>query len=180
MADIASPLELARQAIAAAKTAADEGEAILRRTQERYRLNLHPAEAQAERPRLPKPKLINKPEPELPEYVLTVADRVNVAAILAMMKTVQAAKSEGLRKAAYRDVGFHLQELRHNRDQAELATILWHECGLSLPRAYQLMALATGAKRLEQLRSEDRTSHSKVKAPLAESRPHQEQRRAHG
>jgi hypothetical protein len=42
MADIASPLELARQAIAAAKTAADEGEAILRRTQERYRLNLHP------------------------------------------------------------------------------------------------------------------------------------------
>jgi hypothetical protein len=33
-----------------------------------------------ERPRLTKPKLIIKPE--LPEHVLTVADRVNVAAIL--------------------------------------------------------------------------------------------------
>jgi hypothetical protein len=37
MADIASPLDLARQAVAAAKTAADQGEAILRHTQERYR-----------------------------------------------------------------------------------------------------------------------------------------------
>jgi hypothetical protein len=91
MADIASPFALARQAIAAAKTAADEGEAILRHTQERYRLKLHPAEAQAERPRSPKPKLIIKPE--LPEYVLTAADRVNVAAVVAMMKTVQAAKA---------------------------------------------------------------------------------------
>ena len=45
MADVASPLDLARQAIAAAKAAVDEGEAILRRTQERYRLNLHHAEA---------------------------------------------------------------------------------------------------------------------------------------
>jgi hypothetical protein len=68
------------------------------------------------------------------QYFLTAADRVNVAAVVAMMKTVQAAKSEGLRKAAYRDVGLHLRELRQNHDQAELATILWHECGLSLPR----------------------------------------------
>jgi hypothetical protein len=176
MTDIASPIDLARQAIAAAKTAADQGEAILRHTQERYRLNLQ-SEAQAER--LPKPKLIIKPEPELPDYVLTAADRVNVAAVVAMMKTAQAAKSEGLRNAAYRDVGLHLQELRHNRDQTELASILWHECGLNLPRAYQLMALATGIKRLGQLRSEDRAPHRKLKASLAES-PHQEQRRAHG
>jgi hypothetical protein len=180
MADIASPLDLARQAVAAAKTAADEGEAILRHTQERYRLNLHATEAQAERPRLPKPKLIIKPEPELPEYVLTAADRVNVAAVVAMMKTAHAAKSAGLRKAAYRDVGIHLQELRHNRDQAELATILWHECGLSLPRAYQLMTtLATGTKRLDQLHSEDRGRHRKLQASLAIC-PHQEQRRSHG
>jgi hypothetical protein len=115
----------------------DEGEAILRRTQERYRLDPHPAEARAERPRLAKSKLII--EPELPEYVLTAADRVNVAAAVAMMKTAHAAKSEGLRKAACCDVGRHLQQLRRHRDQAELATILWHECGLSLPRAYQLM-----------------------------------------
>jgi hypothetical protein len=174
MADTVSPLDLARQAIAAVKTAADEGEAILRRTQERYRLNLHTAE-QAERPRLPKPKLIIKPEPEPPEYVLTAADRVNVVAVVAMMKTAHAAKSEGLRKAAYRDVGLHLQELRHNRDQAELKTILWHECGLSVPRAYQLMVLATGTERLDQFRSEDRAPHRKLKAS-----PHQEQRRAHG
>jgi hypothetical protein len=180
MADIVSPLDLARQAIAVAKTAADQGEAILRLTQERYRLNLHPAEAQAERPRLPKPKLIIKREPELPEYVLTPADRVNVAAVVAMIKTAHAAKSEGLRKAAYRDVGLHLQELRHNRDEAELATILSHECGLSLSRAYQLMALTTGAKHLDRLRSEDRAPHRKRKAPLAESLPHQEQRRAYG
>jgi hypothetical protein len=180
MADIVTPLDLARQAIAAAKTAADEGEAILRRTQERYQLNLRSGGAQAERPRLPKPKLIIKPEPELPEYVLTAADRVNVAAVVAMMKTVHAAKSEGLRKAAYRDVGLRLQELRHNRDQAELAAILWHECGLSLPRAFQLMTLATGTKRLDPLRFEDCAPRNKVKAPLAESRPHQEQRRAHG
>lgn len=180
MAGIASPLDLARQAIAAAKTAAYEGEEILRHTQERYRLNLRPAEAQAALPPLPEPKLIIKREPELPEYVLTAADRVNVAAVVAMMKTGQAAKSEGLRKAAYRDVGIHLRELRHNRDQAELATILWHECGLSLSRAYQLMALTTGAKRLDQLRSEDRAAHRKRKAPLAESLPHQEQRRAYG
>jgi hypothetical protein len=178
VADIASPLVLARQVIAAAKTAADEGETILRHTQERYRLNAQPAEAQAEGPRLPEPKLIIEPEPELPEYVLTAADRVNVAAVAAMMKTAHAAKSEGLRKAAYRDVGLRLQELRHNREQAELATILWHECGLSLPRAYQLMALATGTKRLDELRSDDHAPHRKLKASLAES-PHQE-RRAHG
>ena len=177
MADIASPLDLARQAIAVAKTAADQGEAILRHAQERYRLNLHPTEAQAER--LPEPKLIIKPEPELPDYVLTAADRVNVAAVVTMMKTAHAAKSEGLRKAAYRDVGHHLQELRHNRDQTELASILWHECALNLPRAYHFMALATGTKRLDQLRSEDRAPHRKLKASLAES-PHQEQRRAVG
>ena len=175
MADIVSPLDLARQAMAAVKAAADEGEAILRRTQERYRLNLQPAEAQAERPRLPKPNLIIKPEPELPEYVLTAADRVNVAAVVAMMKTAHAAKSEGLRKAAYRDVGLHLQELRHNRDPAELKTILWRECGLSVPRAYQIMVQATGTERLDQFRSEDRAPHRKLKAS-----PHQEQRRAHG
>jgi hypothetical protein len=65
---------------------------------------------------------------------------------------------------AYRDVGLRLQELRHNREQAELATILWHECGLSLPRAYQLMALATGTKRLDELRAPTitpRTENSK-------------------
>src|SRR5262249_27357878 len=169
MADIVSPLDLARQAMAAVKAAADEGEAILRRTQERYRLNLH-REAQAERPRLPKPKLIIKPEPQLPEYVLTAADRVNVAAGVAIMKTADAAKSEGLRKAAYRDVGLHLQELRHNRDPAELKAILWRECGLSVPRAYQLMVQATGTERLDQLRSEDRAPHRKLKAS-----PHQEQ-----
>jgi len=180
MADVASPLDLARQAIAAAKAAVDEGEAILRRTQERYRLNLHHGEAQSERPRLARPKLIINPEPELPEYVLTAADRVNVAAVLAMIKTAHAAKSEGLRKAAYRDVGLHLQELRHDRDQTELAKILWHECGLSLPRAYQLMAIAMGTKRLDQLRSEDHALHRKVKALLTESLPHHEQRRAHG
>jgi len=173
MADIVSPLDLARQAMAAVKAAADEGEAILRRTQERYRLDPHPAEARAERPRLAKSKLII--EPELPEYVLTAADRVNVAAVVAMMKTAHAAKSEGLRKAAYRDVGLHLQELRHNRDPAELKTILWRECGLSVPRAYQLMVQATGTERLDQFRSEDRAPHRKLKAS-----PHQEQRRAHG
>jgi hypothetical protein len=96
-----------------------------------------------------------------------------------MMKTAHAAKSEGLRKAAYRDVGLHLQELRHNRDQTELASILWHECSLNLPRAYQLMALATETKRLDQLRSEDRPPHRKLKASLAESQ-HQEKRRAAG
>jgi hypothetical protein len=175
MADFASPIDLARQAIAAAKTAADQGEAILRHTQERYRLNLRTTEAQAEC--LPKPKLIIKPDPDLPDYVLTTADRVNVAAIVAMMKTAHAAKSEGLRKAAYRDAGHHLQELRHNRDQTELASILWHECALNLPRAYQLMALATGTKRLDQLRFEDRASHRKLKASLAKSKP-QERRRA--
>jgi hypothetical protein len=176
MADIASPIDLAREAIAAAKTAADQGEAILRHTRERYRLNLH-SEAQAQC--LPKPEVIIKPEPELPDYVLTAADRVNVAAVVAMMKTAHAAKSEGLRKAAYRDVGLHVQEMRHNRDQTELASILWHECGLNLPRAYQLMVLATGTKRLDQLCSDDRAPHRKLKASLAES-AHQERRRAVG
>ena len=179
MADIVSPLDLARRAIAAAKTAAEQGEAILRHTQERYRLNLHPTEAQAERPRLPKPKLMIKREPELPEYLLTAADRVNVAAVVAMMKAAHAGKSEGLRKAAYRDVGIHIQELRHNRDQTELASILWHECGLPLPRACQLMALATGTKRLDQLSSEDRAPYGKPKTSSAQA-THQERRRAHG
>ena len=164
MDDIVSPLDLARQAIATAKTAADDGEAILRRTQERYRLNMHPTESQSERPRVPKPELIIQPEPELPQYFLTSVDRVNVAAVVAMMKTAHAAKSEGLRKAAYRDVALHLQALRHNRDQAELAIILWHECGLPPPRAYQLMVLATTTKRADQLRSEDRAPHRKIKA----------------
>jgi hypothetical protein len=96
-----------------------------------------------------------------------------------MMKTALAARSEGLRKAAYRDVGLHLQELRHKRDQAELATVLWQECRLPLPRAYQLLAQATRTKRRDRLPSDDRAPDAKLKATLAESL-HQEQRRAHG
>jgi hypothetical protein len=110
---------------------------------------------------LPKPKLVSEPQPELPEYVLNQPDPVSVAAVLAMTKLARAAKSEGVPKTAYRDLGLHLEELRRNRDQAELAAILWHECGL---RANQFMGTATGTKRRDQLRSEDRASRRKLKA----------------
>jgi hypothetical protein len=176
MGDIASPLDLARQGIATAKTAIDEGEAILQRTQERYRLKPHSTEP--ERPRLPKPKLIS--EPELPDYVLTAADHVNVAAVMAMMKMADAAQSEGLRKAAYRDLDLHLQELRQNRDQAELATILRHECGLTLRSAYQLVATAIRTKRLEQSGFEHRARDGKRRAILRDSVPTQKKERAYG
>ena len=94
-----------------------------------------------------------KPDPDPPDYVLASTDCDNVKAVATMMKLAKIGKSASLRVAAYRDVGMRIDELRQNRNEAEWRDILHRECRLSSRRAYELMAMATGAKPLDQLRS---------------------------
>jgi hypothetical protein len=137
--------------IAAGEKAAAEGQAIL--AQSRTEWGGRARRAPAAFPRfksVPKPE----PKPAPPGYVLTNADYGNVKAVVTMMKMIKIGKSAGLRAAAYREVGTRLHELRQNRDNVEWGEILHRECGLSLRRAYELMAMATGAKPVSPLSSE--------------------------
>jgi hypothetical protein len=138
----------ARALIAAGKKAAAEGQAILAqsRTQSGRRARRVPA-------LLPRFKSVSKPEPkpDPPDYVLTSADNANVKAVVTLMKIITIGKSAGLRAAAYRDIGPRLYELHQNRDNAEWGNILHRECGLAARRAYELMAIATDVKSLDQL-----------------------------
>jgi len=136
----------ARELIAAGKKAAAEGDVIIAQR----RLVSRHWECRGTRP-APVQKPQRKPDP--PEYVLTSTDYDNAKAVMTMMKLVQIGKSGSLRAAACRDVGMRIDELRHNRNEAQWRDILHRECGLSPRRAYELMAIATGAKPLDQLRT---------------------------
>jgi hypothetical protein len=132
--------------IAAGKKAAAEGLTIVAQSRTRWGGRRAPAPC-------PRFKSVPKPEPKPapPDYALSNADHANVKAVVTMMKMANLSKSASLRAAAYRDVGTRLHELRQNRGKAEWGDILHRECGLSLRRAYELVAMATGAKPMDPL-----------------------------
>jgi hypothetical protein len=137
----------ARELIAAGKRATAEGEVIIAQRRKEW-----PGRAGRPQARLAVPKPM--PMPDMPDYILTSTDHDNVKAVLTMIKMTKIGKSASLRAAAYREVGTRLDELRQNRDETQWVDILHRECGLSARRAYELMAMATGAKPLHQLRFE--------------------------
>jgi hypothetical protein len=143
--EVNKAIATARELIAAGKKAASEGQAIIAQRQKDWSGGAGCAH--------PRPVLKPEPKSGSPDYVLTSTDYDNVKAVVSMMKITKISKSPGLRAAAYRDVGTRIDELRQNRDEAEWSDILHRECGLSSRRARELMAMATGAKPPDQLRS---------------------------
>lgn len=148
--------------ITAAKLAIADGEAIVARARALFGLSKHhrPGPLQRAYARRWREQMAAKaaqppePEPEPPDYHLSAADGDNVIAVTTMLALARAARNSGTRKAIYRDVGIHLQRLRADRDQAEWTDIVRRECTLSKRRAYELMAIASGAKPLDRLRAE--------------------------
>jgi hypothetical protein len=82
------------------------------------------------------------------------ADVETINAIRIMLKLAHVTTKPGLKKACYRDAGVHLQALRRNRSREIWAEIVQRFCPVSPRRAYELMAVASGAKPLDKLRSE--------------------------
>ena len=134
--------DIARAAIEAARKAIAEGETILRRTREQLKLRADnvgpgPRERAWRRGEFMKPP---ESEPD-PDYYLTEADKVNIHAVGAMMKIAQATKRPGMRKAALRTVGQHLQRIRNvqGRDWTTFAEIVRRECGFRKSLAYEII-----------------------------------------
>jgi hypothetical protein len=101
------------------------------------------------------PPAAPEPEPEEePIDHLTPRERHHVNGVVAMLRLARITAKPGLKRACYRDAGVYLARLRRDRPKAEWAEILREDCGLSVSRAYDLMAVAEGKKRLDQLRAE--------------------------
>jgi hypothetical protein len=163
--------DAARDAFAAARAAVADGEAIVRRTREQLRLTERVGDGpltiawrtqQHERP-APTPKA--EPEYDGSEtYLLTIDDEATVRAAVAMLALARLTKRPALRKAAYADIGRHLAELRRDRDKSHFADLVKDECGISVRRAYEFMAMARGDKAIEKLRSETKARVRKSRA----------------
>jgi hypothetical protein len=84
------------------------------------------------------------------------SDWNNVEAIRFMLRLAHFTDKPGLKAACYRDAGVHLRALRHVHDRATWADMVQRECPVSVRRAYELMAVASGTKPLAELRAETR------------------------
>jgi hypothetical protein len=137
----------------AARTALAEGEAIVRATRELF--NLCGLSSSSSRLRARKPDNVAEPpavHDEAPCY--RPADETAIRAVRIMVRLAQVTRKRGLRAAAYRDAGARLQALQRRYDGAAWRDLVRTACGLSVSRAYELIAIATGKKPLATLRSE--------------------------
>jgi hypothetical protein len=142
-----------RDHIAAARTALAEGEAIVKATRKRFRLSGDAGPGP--RMRAWKPDKIAVPtevQDDTPSY--PPADEAAIRAVRTMLQLAQATRKRGLRAAAYRDAGAHLISLQRHRDGAAWRDLVRTACGISVSRAYELIAIATGKKPLSALRGE--------------------------
>lgn len=76
-----------------------------------------------------------------------------VEAIRTMVTMAGVTAKPGLRRACYRAAGQHLVRLRYGRTGPDWLRLV-ELAGLGRRRAYQLMAVASGAKSLDDLRAE--------------------------
>ena len=81
-----------------------------------------------------------------------MGDADKIEAVRTMLALARVTAKPGLCSAAYRDVGVHLQRLRHDRRKVDFVDLVQTCCGLSASRAYELMAVASGAKSLAEVR----------------------------
>ncbi len=82
------------------------------------------------------------------------SDWNNVKAIRFMLKLAHITDKPGLKAACYRDAGAHLGFLRHAHTRDDWADLVQRQCPVSVRRAYELMAVASGTKSLAELRAE--------------------------
>jgi hypothetical protein len=82
-----------------------------------------------------------------------MSDADTIAAVRTMLALARVTLKLGLRNAAYRDVGLHLERLRHGRPKVEFVDLVLTCCELSVSRAYELMAIAKGKKSLASTRA---------------------------
>jgi len=155
----------AAEALAAARKAVAEGNAIIAAMRQRYRMTGRLRPGPLARQFRPAPK----PEPEGPDYFLTDREQDDARGARVMLRLARLVC--GSRMAFYRAAGGHLEALRRHRDRAEWAEIIRHECALRPSRAYELMALARGDRTLEALRksARDRQRKSRDKSTAAKT-----------
>src|SRR5215467_701030 len=86
---------------------------------------------------------------------LSAADLHNIRGVIWSLGHARIrGKSAVFRDARYRDAGEHLARLKHGRNKLAFAGVVTRECGLSVRRAYELLALWNGSKSLESHRAE--------------------------
>jgi hypothetical protein len=82
-----------------------------------------------------------------------VSDAETLVAVRTMLALARVTTKPGLRSAAYRDVGIHLERLRRDRSKVEWVDLVRCSCGLSVSRAYELIAVAKGKTSLDDVRA---------------------------
>ncbi|MBO0715842.1 MAG: hypothetical protein J2P55_00705 [Rhizobiales bacterium] len=155
IANIGNP---ATEALAAARKALAEGEAIVAAARRDYKIT-RSRPGQLTRQFRPTPK----PEPEGPDYFLSDREQDQARAAVTMLRLGRLMR--GRATAYYRAAGRYLEALQRDRDRAEWLEIIHHEAGLRASRAYELMALARGdstvAAQREAARNRKRKSRAK-------------------
>jgi hypothetical protein len=73
----------------------------------------------------------------------------NITAIKTMVGLARFTNKRGLKAAAYKAAGLYLERLRIGRTKAEWVDLVQVNCGLSVSRAYELIAVAKGTKSLK-------------------------------
>jgi hypothetical protein len=82
---------------------------------------------------------------------MSLAD--NITAIKTMLGLARFTKKRGLKAAAYKAAGLYLERLRKGRTKAEWVDLVQVNCDLSVSRAYELMAVASGSKSIAETRA---------------------------
>jgi hypothetical protein len=133
--------ELASKAMQAARKALAEGEDIVRRARQEYRIgSRRESHIAPVWPAPPKPQPKPEPEPD-PKYHLSERDREDIHAINLMRRHADVAATREQRAAYQRTIGQHLGYLRQavGRDQRTWIEIVRRECALSSRTAYRLI-----------------------------------------
>jgi hypothetical protein len=166
-----------RDIFAAAYEALDAGRAMVRATHRQFhfaeRRGPGPAmvrwqQEQGARPAAPAPKVEVLDGSET--YFLSDDDIAAIDAVRPMLALARFSKRSGVRNAVYADIGRYLMRLRADRDKSHFADLVKEQCGLSVRRAYELIAIARGTKGLKTLRAEKTASMRKTRRKQRVSR----------
>lgn len=77
----------------------------------------------------------------------------NVRAVQMMLGLAKTTRKPGLKAAAYKAAGLHLERLRHGRPKIEWVDLVETCCLISERRAYELMAIGKSIEALELQRA---------------------------
>lgn len=165
--DNADPVKKGLMAAAAARKAVADGESVIEQARKDFRIvegvGPGPKELAWRRQQQPKPR----PLPKRPlNYVLTEEDRESIAGVIAMLKL-----------GKFCDVAFYLARLHRDRDETEWWSVV-RECGLTLTRAAELLAIPDQSPPLPTPKKRGRPSLGKPWEALGLNRRTWERQRA--